>query len=104
MHPPANPADASAHRFGRLVTLPVYEERIQSPDRYRCCGTPSRVEVPNQGHSGRCELDVVAPSRVARALKSGIPNTSITSGNVPAAIGLTRNRVPVQSIRSGMSA
>ena len=90
--------------FGRLVTLPVYEERIQSPDRCRCCGTPSRVEVPNKGHSGRYELDVIAPFRVPRALKSGIPSTSIASGNVPAAIKLTRNQDAVQSIRSGMPA
>jgi len=78
--------------FGRPVTLPVYEEGIQSPDRCRCCGTPLRVEVPNKGHSGRYELDVIGSSRVPRALKSGIPNMSVTNGNVPVAIGPTRNQ------------
>ena len=90
--------------FGRRVTLPVYDDRIQSPDRCQCCGTPSRVEVANKGHRGRYELDVIAPSPVPQALKSGIPNTSIARGNEPVVIGLTRNQDAVQSICRGMSA
>ncbi|AGA34479.1 transposase, IS66 family [Thioalkalivibrio nitratireducens DSM 14787] len=47
---------------GRLVTLPVQEEILHSPDRCRCCGTPFPADAPTKGYNGRYALDVVAPT------------------------------------------